>query len=71
MAQTYRSKQGDVLDAIAYEQYGQCTSDTLNIVMEANPDLRALVVLPAGVLVNLPDMVVTPTPSKAGVSLWD
>lgn len=72
MAQTYLSKQGDVLDRICFAQYGACTSDTLNAVLDANYGLADLgPILPAGVQITLPDQAPVTAPPSAGVSLWD
>lgn len=74
MAQVYLSKQGDVLDAIAFAQYGNCTGDTLAAVLDANPGLAAMgCVLPAGVQITLPDSASVPTSAapSSGIALWD
>ncbi|MDR3445747.1 tail protein X [Dyella sp.] len=71
MALIYLSSAGDVLDEIAFNQYGDCSSDTLAAVLLANPGLADLgPVLPAGVQVTLPDAAPITT-TVTGVSLWD
>lgn len=71
MAQTYTTSAGDVVDYIAWKQYGRCDAAILNDVLAANPGLADLgAVLPAGVLVTLPDIVLPANTTKA-VSLWD
>lgn len=68
MSVVYRTKQGDVLDAIVCKQYnGQ--SGALEQVLEANKGLAAQgAVLPMGVLVTLPDL---PKPQAVeSVRLW-
>ena len=71
MPQTYKSRAGDVVDAIAWRYYGACDSDILRRVLEANPGLADHgPVLPAGVLMTLPD-IETPASEQKAVSLWD
>lgn len=67
----YRTRDGDVLDAICWAYYGRV--DVVPAVLEANRDLARLgPVLPAGVLIELPALAqsdsVSDTPS---VHLWD
>jgi len=72
MALTYRSNAGDVVDGVAFNQYGACTADTLNAVYAANPGLADLgCVLPDGVLIMLPDAPPVTLAPSVGVSLWD
>lgn len=68
MSETYRTKQGDVVDALVYKYY-QGQEGTLEQVLNANPGLAAKgEVLPAGVVITLP---VIPKPkSKESVTLW-
>lgn len=71
--QMYRTKTHDVLDAIIMTAYGTCNDAMLAAVYRANPGLAEYgAVLPAGVLVALPDQI-QPTQSTGtqGVSLWD
>jgi phage tail protein X len=71
MAQTYTTSQGDVVDYIAWKQYGRCDASVLNNVLAANPGLADLgAVLPAGVQITLPDIVL-PANTTNAVSLWD
>jgi phage tail protein X len=68
----YLTKQGDVLDAIAFGQYGACTEDTLNAVLAANYGLATYgPILPMGLTITLPDQAPTTPPVSTGVSLWD
>ena len=67
---TYRTRDGDMLDAICRRYYGTETG-TVEIVLEANPGLAARGPLqPEGILVELPDL---PQPPKTipTVKLWD
>jgi len=65
----YRTRPGDMLDAICHRYYDGRPGAT-EAVLEANPRLcRAGPVLPEGWLIELPDL---PQPEKPGVvSLWD
>lgn len=70
MAQTYKSRAGDVVDDIAWRQYGVVNETILSTVLEANPGLAGYgPVLPAGVDILLPDIEQT-TPASEGVKLW-
>ena len=65
----YRTKDGDVLDAICLAQYG--SSATVPAVLAANRGLAAFgPVLPAGVEIELPVLEVA-TQEAATVRLWD
>lgn len=64
----YRTKQGDVLDAVVFKYYKGQTG-ALEQVLEANRGLAKYgAVLPAGLAIVLPDL---PKPSpKESVTLW-
>lgn len=65
----YRTKDGDVLDAICLAQYGSTT--VVPAVLAANRGLAALgPILSAGVLIELPEIEAE---AQAGntVRLWD
>jgi phage tail protein X len=67
---SYRTIDGDMLDAICLDHYGQVTG-VEEIVLAANPTLAEIgPVLPAGIIIDLPDM-----PSQQEtvdiVRLWD
>ena len=67
---TYRTKEGDVIDAVCRRYYGR-EAGAVEAVLEANPGLAGLgPVLPAGTQVTLPDL---PRPLEAieTVKLWD
>lgn len=69
MSQTYRTKDGDMLDAICFERYG-ATSGTVEAVLAANPGLAELgPVYDAGVDILLPDIAATAA-TKTTFSLW-
>ena len=66
---TYRTKEGDMVDAICYSHYGT-SKDTTEAVYEANRDLADYGPrLPAGLLITLPERTVT-TPEST-VHLWE
>lgn len=71
MAQTYLSRDGDVVDRIAWQQYGVVNDDVLSAVFAANPGLADRgTALPAGVLVTLPD-IPNPSTQQQAVTLWE
>lgn len=68
--QYYETRDGDVLDAIAFAHYGSTSAGQLEAVLVANPGIAALgAVLEAGVRVALPDLS-DDLPSEA-LQLWD
>lgn len=68
MTRTVTTRQGDVVDKIALEVYGR-TEGATEAVLAANPHLAALPArLPAGVVVNLPELATAET--KPTVRLW-
>ena len=68
-AASYRSKAGDVLDAIVWRHYGRQDARIVETVLQANPGLADLgPVLPAGQRVILPP-IADPAP-REGVRLW-
>ncbi len=70
MTQTYRTKDGDVLDDIVHRFYGDTSNGIVELVLEANRGLADHgPVLPAGLLVSLPERPVTATNSLT--RLWD
>ena len=63
----YRTRDGDVLDAICYERYGR--QDMVESVLGANPGLAARgAVLPSGVEILLPNAA--PRPDATPIRLW-
>lgn len=70
MSQTYRTKDGDMLDAICFERYGS-TYGTVEAVLAANPGLAELgPVYEAGLDIELPDAVASAT-TKTTFALWE
>ena len=67
--QTYRTRDGDVLDWICHKHYGR-TDGAVEAVLAANAGLADLgPVYAAGVLIDLPDLPETRTDSA--IRLWD
>lgn len=65
----YRTKDGDVLDAICAQHYGD-RAWRIEDVIAANPGLSALgPVLPSGVIVDLPEVADT-APEIPTIRLW-
>ena len=65
----YLTKNGDVLDAICYAYYG-FTVGAVEAVYGDNPALASMgMVLPAGVLIVLPDLTQPATTTEA-LRLW-
>jgi phage tail protein X len=64
---TYRTKEGDMVDEIAFLYYG---SETMTLeILKANPFLSDYSdILPAGLLLALP--VATPAPVVSTIELW-
>lgn len=66
----YRSKDGDVLDAICTTHYGDAPFQIATVIA-ANPGLAVLgPVLPSGVIITLPP-VEDATPAAPTIRLWD
>jgi phage tail protein X len=67
---TYTTKDGDVVDAIAWAYYGTRDGLVVEQVLAANKGLSDYgPILPAGVVITLPDIATTAN-STATVKLW-
>ncbi|MDX7721787.1 tail protein X [Aeromonas caviae] len=67
--QTYRTSDGDTIDYIAWKFYQTLEGRVVEQLLDANPGIADLgPALPAGVLVNMPDIV--PQQQEQGVRLW-
>lgn len=68
---TYRTRDGDMLDAICWRHYG--SESAVPAALEANRELAGYgPVLPAGVLIELPALAESDTLSDVPtVRLWD
>ncbi len=65
---TYKTKDGDTLDAICWRHYGR-TSGAVEKVLIANRHLENYdAVLPNGVIINLP--VIEPPKNNQKIKLW-
>lgn len=66
----YRTKDGDVLDALCLTQYGARAGAT-EAVLDANPGLAAIgPVYASGILITFPDMPKA-APEATTIRLWD
>ncbi len=66
----YRTRDGDVLDAICYKFYGSQTGHTEK-VLSHNPSLADYgPILPSGIIIDLPKPS-SVTPIKKTIRLWD
>ncbi len=69
MTRTVTTKDGDVIDQLAFAAYG-FTDGATEAVFDANPGLAELPpVLSRGLVVVLPD--VAPVPAAPVINLWD
>jgi phage tail protein X len=69
MAKTIITSDGDMLDLIAFREYGY-SSGAVEAILNANYGLADRPpVLPAGIIIILPD--IAPAPAKQPVRLWD
>lgn len=70
MTTTIITKDGDMLDALCKAHYGR--EGLVLAVLEANPQLGRLpAVLPAGVVIVLPEVESTPEAPAPEIRLWD
>ena len=70
MKYKYTTRDGDVLDKVVRDFYGTTTGRIVENVLAENPGLsKRGPVLPAGVVINLPEIE---EPKKTtGIRLWD
>ena len=69
MPATFRTRDGDMLDHIAWEYYGSTANREVEQLLEANPGLAAHgLILPAGLEIMMP-VISEPVQAK-GVRLW-
>lgn len=71
MAETYQTREGDVIDLICFDYYGAAAvNQSVAAVLEANRGLADYGPrLPAGILITLPDWV--PESQSGSDELWD
>ena len=68
----YLTKQGDVLDQIAYKYYGNTNNRIVETILEQNVGLADHgAVLPEGLLITLPEQEQSTVISNKQVKLWD
>lgn len=71
MSRLYVTKQGDMIDAIAYRAYGSEHGGTTEAILKANPGLcERAPVLPANVEIVLPDLPAPAPREIATVDIW-
>ncbi|MEQ1713673.1 MAG: tail protein X [Hyphomicrobium sp.] len=71
MPTPYVTQPGDMLDLIAWRHYGYHTG-TVEAILEANRDLsQHPPVLPAGIMIALPDLPTAAERRPKTVRLWD
>ena len=71
MAETYTTRQGDMLDLIAWRHYGY-HEGTVEALLEANYGLAAQPhVLPSGLTIVLPELPTAAERRPQPVRLWD
>lgn len=71
MTQQYQTRDGDMVDEIAWNYYGTRGGLAVEKFLEANPGLADQPArLPAGLLLVLPDLA-TPATTTKSVKLWD
>ena len=72
MAATYRTKEGDTIDYIAYQYYGHTNNLVVEKILEENQQLAEQpAVLPQGITITLPDQQDTAVITSNKVKLWD
>ena len=72
MAAIYRTKEGDTVDYIAYQYYGNTNNLVVEKILEANHLLAEQpAILPHGIELVLPDQQDTAVITSAKVKLWD
>ncbi|MFC3902571.1 P2-like prophage tail protein X [Acinetobacter marinus] len=68
----YRTKDGDTVSYIAYQYYGHTDNRVVEKVLEANRFLADHgAILPAGLLITLPEQTTTAKSTSKRVKLWD
>lgn len=68
---TYVTVEGDMVDLIAWHQTGT-TEKTTEALLEVNPQIaKRGPVLPAGLILILPEIEVAPPVARSSLKLWD
>lgn len=68
----YQTKDGDVLDQIAYQYYGNTNNRIVEQILEANIGLVDYgPILPEGIIITLPEQTQTTVVTNTKVKLWD
>lgn len=70
-AQTYRTRAGDMVDAIAFKHYGSDDTAYIALILEANPGLaKQGPVLPYGLAIKLPESAKAAAGVENAITLW-
>lgn len=70
MVNNYITKQGDMLDVIANQLYGERSADSVARILAINPRLcEQPALLPAGIKIIMPERTLALTQQE--VKLWD
>ncbi|MFW2072638.1 tail protein X [Acinetobacter gerneri] len=68
----YITKEGDTIDAIAFDYYGDTNNKIVEQIIDANYCLASLpVILPSGIHIELPERGKTAVVTNRKVKLWD
>ncbi|MGO4871468.1 MAG: tail protein X [Roseiarcus sp.] len=71
MSSTYITAQGDMVDAIAWLNYGY-VEGAAEAILAANPGLASQPpALPENITILLPDVAAIAPPPKQTINLWD
>ncbi|MGD0642477.1 MAG: tail protein X [Roseiarcus sp.] len=71
MSSTYITQQGDMVDAIAWLNYG-FVAGAAEAILAANPGLSSQPpVLPENLTIALPALAAVTPPAKPMINLWD
>ena len=69
---TYRTKDGESVDYIAYKYYGHTNNKIVEQIFNANPRLSDQpAALPANLIIELPELKAAVVSTKKRVKLWD
>ena len=71
MSGVYVTQQGDMVDAIAWQNFG-FVAGAAEAILAANPGLAEQPpVLPENLTIQLPDVAAVTPPPKQTINLWD
>ena len=64
----YTTKQGDMWDSIAFEQYG--STEYTDKLMNANQQYLGIYIFPAGITLEIPQLETADTKSASSLPPW-